>query len=280
MYVDVSHVGGITQEKEVTLSGNAAEPEPERSTLAEEAECLARLGKPVWPDDCKGEGKSGNEETGLERRYQELDKRPVRERHVELVSFPPKVDESTDLTNQADKRDHKDSSYVPGVPELKIVRHSPNGVLTDSVDCITIVFSKPMIPLGRVEEKRVDVTIEPTVEGAEWTWDDVSILVYRRKDGRRFPRSTKFTVRIPAQTKSLGVVPVEAVLPKDVEFTFTTALPAIVEAHPTFTKSYWGREYEKTAGVNPLFQGTCFIDCIVFGSFVFMLIDIYSFVLS
>jgi hypothetical protein len=236
----------------VTEIDSSGVEDAQRSSPSEEAECLARLGKPGWPE------KTDDDVSGV-KHYQESDQKPVREKNVLLVPFPPvnetEAGSSAGSPNKRDRKATASSSFVPVVPELTIVRYSPEGTLTDLVDRITIVFSKPMMALGRADDQRVGATVTPVVDGGAWSWDDISTLVYRRADGRRLPNATKFTVKIPAQTKSFGVVPVEAVLPRDFEFSFSTPTPQITAAHPTHTKTSWGHVYEKTVGVDPVFQG-------------------------
>ena len=104
---------------------------------------------------------------------------------------------------------------------LEVVRFSPEGEVKLAPD-LTVTFSQPMVAVTSQEEAAnyAPVQISPNVEG-KWRWLGTKTLMFDTK--ARFPMATKFTVKIPAGTRSAT----GQVLQKDFNWTFTTPPPKV-----------------------------------------------------
>lgn len=110
--------------------------------------------------------------------------------------------------------------------KLEVLRFSPEGEVSLAPD-LSVTFSQPMVAVTSQDEaaKYVPVEISPQVEG-KWRWLGTKTLMF--DTAKRFPMATKFTVRIPAGTKSAT----GQVLQKDVSWTFTTPPPKVEQMIP------------------------------------------------
>jgi alpha-2-macroglobulin len=88
-------------------------------------------------------------------------------------------------------------------PSLRITSYSPKTNQEFAAD-ITIHFSEQMVPIGsldKIGEQTIPVTLEPKIRG-EWRWLDASTLLFKCQESR-LPMSTRFTVRVPGDMKSV-----------------------------------------------------------------------------
>ncbi|MBA2737713.1 MAG: Ig-like domain-containing protein, partial [Pyrinomonadaceae bacterium] len=110
-----------------------------------------------------------------------------------------------------------DQSKLP----LEVVRFSPAGEVKLAPD-LNVTFSQPMVAVTSQEQAAqiVPVQVTPLPEG-NWRWLGTKTLMFDTKS--RFPMATKFTVRVPAGTKSAN----NQTLQKDVVWTFTTPPPKV-----------------------------------------------------
>ncbi|MBU1534993.1 Ig-like domain-containing protein, partial [Myxococcota bacterium] len=100
---------------------------------------------------------------------------------------------------------------------VKVLRTHPQGVV-NNVSVISITYNQPMIPLTSLVDQRmikVPATITPLPKG-QWRWLGTRVLSY--ETGTRLPQSTKYTVSIPAGTRSATGNSLE----KEVTFSFET----------------------------------------------------------
>ena len=109
---------------------------------------------------------------------------------------------------------------------LEVVRFSPEGEVPLAPD-LGVTFSQPMVAVTSQEEaaKYAPVELTPQVEG-RWRWLGTKTLMF--DTDKRFPMATKFTVRVPAGTKSAT----GQVLQKDFVWTFTTPPPKVEQMIP------------------------------------------------
>src|SRR5690606_7944397 len=99
-------------------------------------------------------------------------------------------------------------------------------VATDAL--ITVIFNRPVVPLGIVEDAEGlpdPLTIEPEAEGAG-EWLNTSIYVFRAEPALR--AGTEYTVTVNAGLEAVD----GAVLEEDVTWSFTTRAPEIVTILP------------------------------------------------
>ncbi len=109
---------------------------------------------------------------------------------------------------------------------LEIVRYSPEGNVSIVGD-LSVTFSHPMVPVTSQEQASqiVPVKLTPQPKG-KWRWLGTKTLIFDSE--QRFPMATKFTVTIPAGTKSIN----GQTLQKDFTWTFTTPPPRITQTFP------------------------------------------------
>ena len=107
-----------------------------------------------------------------------------------------------------------------------MIRYSPDGEVKLAPD-LNVTFSQPMVAVTSQEQaaQYAPVELSPQVEG-RWRWLGTKTLMFDTT--KRFPMATKFTVRVPAGTKSAN----GQVLQKDVSWTFTTPPPKVEQMLP------------------------------------------------
>lgn len=121
---------------------------------------------------------------------------------------------------------------------LTVLRFSPQGEIPPApgvsgvAPFISVTFSQPMAPLATLEDlaqSDVPVQVSPAVPGA-WRWLGTNTLVFRAEAEvfARLPKSTVYTVTIPAGTRSLT----GGALAETVSWTFTTPPPTLQSSHP------------------------------------------------
>lgn len=112
-------------------------------------------------------------------------------------------------------------NYDNSKQALEVVRFSPEGEVKLAPD-LTVTFSQPMVAVTSQEQasETVPVQMSPQVEG-KWRWLGTKTLMFDTKN--RFPMATKYTLKIPAGTKSVT----GQVLQKDFTWTFTTPPPKV-----------------------------------------------------
>ncbi len=110
--------------------------------------------------------------------------------------------------------------------KLDVIRYSPEGEIKLAPD-LNVTFSQPMVAVTSQEEaaKYVPVEFSPQVEG-RWRWLGTKTLMF--DTDKRFPMATRFTVRVPAGTRSATGLS----LAKDVTWTFTTPPPKVEQMFP------------------------------------------------
>ncbi|MCD9186257.1 MAG: MG2 domain-containing protein [Pyrinomonadaceae bacterium] len=105
---------------------------------------------------------------------------------------------------------------------LEVLRYSPFGAVSIAPE-LSVTFSQPMISISSQTEAsaNVPVILTPQVKG-KWRWLGTKTLIFNAE--QRFPMATKFSARIPKETKSAD----GAILKKEIEWSFETP-PAKVE---------------------------------------------------
>src|SRR5690606_4386765 len=109
---------------------------------------------------------------------------------------------------------------------LVVVRSTPEGDVPLAPD-LSVTSSHPMVAVTSQQEaaEYAPVEISPRVEG-KWRWLGTKTL--RFDTTKRFPMATEYKVRVPAGTKSAT----GETLAKDVEWTFTTPPPKLIDRSP------------------------------------------------
>ncbi|MEZ5426213.1 MAG: DUF6049 family protein [Pyrinomonadaceae bacterium] len=109
---------------------------------------------------------------------------------------------------------------------LQVLRFSPEGEVKLAPD-LSVTFSHPMVAVTSQEEAAqvVPVQLMPEAEG-KWRWLGTKTLMFDTT--KRFRMATKYTVRIPAGTKSATGQTLE----KDVAWNFTTPPPSVEMMYP------------------------------------------------
>jgi uncharacterized protein YfaS (alpha-2-macroglobulin family) len=110
---------------------------------------------------------------------------------------------------------------------LQVVRYTPEGEVPLAPD-LSVTFSHPMVAVTSQEgaAKYAPVEMSPNVEG-RWRWLGTKTLMF--DTDKRFPMATRFTVRIPAGTKSAT----GQALQKDVTWSFATPAPKVEQFIPS-----------------------------------------------
>lgn len=101
-----------------------------------------------------------------------------------------------------------------------------SGVEADSV--ITVIFNRPVVPLGMVEDAATlpqPLTLEPAVEG-QGEWLNTAIFVFR--PAVSFSGGTTYTATVPAGLTAVN----GAVLAEPVSWQFTVSAPQVVTTDP------------------------------------------------
>src|SRR6185369_9412727 len=92
---------------------------------------------------------------------------------------------------------------------------------------LTITFSRPMVALTSQEEAAANVPVQLSPEPpGKWRWLGPRTLTFEPTG--RFPMSTRYSVTVPAGTKSVA----GGTLANTRSWTFTTAAPTIVQSYP------------------------------------------------
>ncbi|MGB7068434.1 MAG: alpha-2-macroglobulin family protein [Pyrinomonadaceae bacterium] len=115
----------------------------------------------------------------------------------------------------------------PAGKSLEVIRYSPEGAVSLAPD-LSVSFSLPMVSVTSQDEagKVQPVELSPQVEG-NWRWLGTKTLMFDTTS--RFPMATRFTVRVPAGTKSAT----GESLPKDFNWSFTTPPPTVEQMIPS-----------------------------------------------
>jgi uncharacterized protein YfaS (alpha-2-macroglobulin family) len=114
---------------------------------------------------------------------------------------------------------------------LEVLRFSPEGEIPVA-PFISITFNQPMVPVTSLKDlssKDIPVRVEPDLSGT-WRWLGTKTLTfnYDSKLIDRLPKSTSYTVTIPAGTKSQT----GGTLEKAVEWKFTTPPVKLTSKYP------------------------------------------------
>jgi hypothetical protein len=112
-----------------------------------------------------------------------------------------------------------DSMEFSSNKKLEITRITPEGVDVPAGRQIVIQFSRPVVPLGRMERNNseIPVTITPALKGT-WVWLNTSALALQldEKNALAFSTTYRLTIRPGLKTED------GATLERPVEHTFTT----------------------------------------------------------
>lgn len=139
---------------------------------------------------------------------------------------PASVSETVELAFPPDAPPPSSKPEVATGP-LKIERFGPTGAV-GLVDAIRVTFNQPMVPLASVESlatKSVPLVIEPAIAG-KTRWLGTQTLGFYPE--ARLPFSTKYTVRVPAESTSLA----GRKLGRELRWTVTTPTLAIESSDP------------------------------------------------
>ncbi len=152
---------------------------------------------------------------------------PIKEQTDDKTDFakragtlpPPKTGKIVNVKFPSDEQ--RGTPKINNNQNLEVLRFSPEGEVSLAPD-LSVTFSQPMIAVTSQERatKSVPVQLSPQTEG-KWRWLGTKTLMFDTT--KRFPMATKFTVRIPAGTKSIN----GQELNKEVVWTFTTPPPKV-----------------------------------------------------
>ncbi len=114
---------------------------------------------------------------------------------------------------------------------LEVLRFSPEGEIPVA-PFISITFNQPMVPVTTLKDlsvNEVPVKVVPELNGT-WRWLGTKTLTFNYDSALidRLPKSTKYTVTVPAGTKSQT----GGTLDSAVEWTFTTPAVKITSKYP------------------------------------------------
>ena len=115
---------------------------------------------------------------------------------------------------------------------LEVLRFQPEGPV-GLAPFISVTFNQPMVPLatlGQLDIDDVPVNVSPQIPG-HWEWIGTRTLRFESDSDAfdRLPMATKYTVEIPAGTKSQAGNNLES----GVNWTFETPTPAVQSVVPT-----------------------------------------------
>ncbi|NLF49761.1 MAG: hypothetical protein GX577_01365, partial [Leptolinea sp.] len=132
--------------------------------------------------------------------------------------FPPVVTPESEVSS---------SSNEP----LHVLRFSPEGEIPVA-PFISVTFNQPMVPLATlsdISEKDIPVQVVPDLKGT-WRWVGTKTLTfnYDSKLIDRLPKSTEYTVTVPAGTKSQS----GASLQEQVQWKFSTPPVKLLSGYP------------------------------------------------
>jgi hypothetical protein len=129
------------------------------------------------------------------------------------------------------------SVLVVGVPlavdsqqaQLTILNSGPTAEINQLQDAneIRVIFSEPMVPLGRVPSNPTPpwIHITPTIPGA-FRWSGTTILIFTPDPAKPLPYATRYTVRVDANATSAA----GRQLGQAEAFTFTTPTVKLTSA--------------------------------------------------
>jgi len=114
---------------------------------------------------------------------------------------------------------------------LQVLRFAPEGEIPIA-PFVSVTFNQPMVPLGTLRDlaaQDVPVVIEPSLPGT-WRWLGTKTLTFEYDSELidRLPKSTEYTVTVPAGTSSAS----GATLAEPVSWTFKTPPPKLVTSYP------------------------------------------------
>jgi len=131
-----------------------------------------------------------------------------------LEPFPPALPASQTKTFQP--------------PPLGVLRHGPEGRV-DLLNRVSVTFNQPMVPLTSLEEAGAGMAWLTPQPPGKWRWQDPSTLVFESEG--RFPKATRYTLEVPAGSKSaLG-----SSLEKKFSFQVETPGPRVTSFGPSGT---------------------------------------------
>jgi uncharacterized protein YfaS (alpha-2-macroglobulin family) len=117
---------------------------------------------------------------------------------------------------------------------LTVVSAGPTGELRQLQDAneIRVIFSEPMVPLGRIPSNPTPpwIQITPAIPGT-WRWSGTTILIFTPDPAKPLPHATEYTVTVGAQATSASGQP----LGTPYVFRFTT--PTV-----RLTSARWARQ--------------------------------------
>lgn len=112
--------------------------------------------------------------------------------------------------------ENQNTPQIENNSKLEIVRYSPFGAVPIAPE-LSVTFSQSMVSVSVQTEasENVPVVLSPQVKG-KWRWLGTKTLIFDAE--QRFPMATKFSAKVPKDTKSV----VGGILEKDISWTFET----------------------------------------------------------
>ncbi|HTG89619.1 MAG TPA: Ig-like domain-containing protein, partial [Vicinamibacterales bacterium] len=115
---------------------------------------------------------------------------------------------------------------------LTVVSSGPTGEADslEQVNEIRIVFSEPMVALGRIPQPVTApfVTIAPAIPGGTFRWSGTTILIYTPDPRQKLPFATRYTVTVNTSAAATSGRRLAA----PYTFTFTTPTVKLRAAEP------------------------------------------------
>eukprot|EP01080_Neovahlkampfia_damariscottae_P007433 gene7433-11756_t len=145
-------------------------------------------------------------------------KPPETTEKIQLQTFPPKESFEPPKIEKETEEEEK---------ELIVERYLPEGKIP-MASYLSVTFNSPMIKLGTIEEiekQKIPVELSPKCEG-RWRWIGTKTLYF--EPTFRFNKSTIYTAKISAETKSATGLKLE----KDVIWSFETPTVKVTEFFP------------------------------------------------
>lgn len=121
-----------------------------------------------------------------------------------------------------------DSNLFPDKRPFEITRITPEGSDAPQGREIVIQFSKPVVPLGRMERRKeeVPVIISPGVKG-QWRWLDTSTLSLQLDDTNALKPATRYRIIVKPGIKTLEGETID----KETRHEFITQRPGAIAAY-------------------------------------------------
>ena len=120
-------------------------------------------------------------------------------------------------------------SLLSQTAALTVVSAGPNGEIQQLTDAneIRVIFSEPMVPLGRVPSNPTPewMRITPVIKGT-YRWSGTTILIFTPDPQSPLPHATRYTVTIDAAATAVS----GRQLGRPVQFTFTTPTVRLTSA--------------------------------------------------